>query len=68
MQSNAFACNHLRVALMFALGMGIVCTSQAPAARLDQQWKVHDKNQPQPPVIAPGTAARPGAPVQIQAN
>jgi hypothetical protein len=57
MQSNAFACNHLRVALMFALGMGIAGTSQAPAARLDQQWKVHDKNRPQPPVIAPGTAS-----------
>jgi len=50
---------------MFAFGIGIACTSYSPAAKLDQHWKVHDKNRPQPPIIAAGTAStqdRPGQP------
>src|SRR3989442_4059286 len=65
MQSNAFTCNRLRLALMFIIGIGITCTSHSPAARLDQQWKVHDKDRPQPTVIDPGTASsqdHPGQP------
>jgi hypothetical protein len=57
MGSNLLTSSYVAVALMFALGIGSACTSHTPATSLDQQWKVHDKDRPQPSIIDPGTAS-----------
>jgi len=40
-----------------AIGLTVATTSATACARGEQEWQIHDRNRPQPPVIIPGTAS-----------
>ncbi len=55
----------LAAAAAALLGLARARTSPEAAGPAEEQWKIHDRNRPQPPIVTPGDAStedRPGRP------
>lgn len=65
MRRMIFTAGNLVAAAAVLVGIVSAVTGQYAAPRGEQEWKIHDRNRPQPPIVTPGQAStqdRPGSP------